>query len=79
MIYLAVLFFILVHGPDGQEIELNIVEISSVRQPRESEGHFSKDVKCLIFMTNGKFVGVKETCGDVIGMIESSPEKEKEK
>jgi hypothetical protein len=73
---LAALLFILVHGPDGQEIELNIAEISSIRQPRSAEDHFNKDVHCLIFMTNGKFVGVEETCGDVIGLI-ATTEREK--
>ena len=76
---LVVLLLILVHGPDGQEIELNVAEVSSLRQPREStEGHVDKDVHCLIFMTNGKFVGTGESCEEVIKLI-VSVEKESPK
>jgi hypothetical protein len=78
MMTLAVLVFILVHGPDGQEIELNVSEISSIRQPRETEGHFNKDVHCVIFMTNGKFVGVEESCGDIlIAVVKTEKENPK--
>jgi hypothetical protein len=66
---LALLYLIFVHGPEGQEVQLNINEISSIRQPREAEGHFSADVRCLVFMTNGKFVGTTETCHEVVGKI----------
>ena len=62
--------FILLHGPGGQEITLNVGEISSIRQPRgEAEGHFAEDVKCLVTMTNGKWHGVVESCLDVIKQI----------
>jgi hypothetical protein len=57
---------IFVHGPGGQEIELNVAEISSIRQPRDTEEHFTGDVQCVIIMSNGKFVGVTETCAQVV-------------
>jgi hypothetical protein len=68
-VVLVVLYLIFVHGPEGQEIQLNVNEISSIRQPRESEGHFSPEVHCLVFMTNGKFAGTTETCREVVGKI----------
>jgi hypothetical protein len=63
------LHLIFVHGPDNQAIELNIAEISSIREPRKSEGHFHQDVKCLVIMTNGKFIGVIEPCPAVLEKI----------
>jgi hypothetical protein len=77
----ATLYLILVHGPGGQEIEINVREISSIRQVRETaDMHFSKDVRCIVIMTNGKFIGVTEECRTVVNKIakldEPDPEKE---
>ena len=66
------LHLIFVHGPGNQRIGLNVDEISSIREPRDSEGHFSSDISCVVFMTNGKWVGVTETCEDVLTKIEHS-------
>jgi hypothetical protein len=50
-------------GPDGQDIEINPVEVVSLREPRGTEAsHFHNKVKCLIFTTDGKFVGVQQDC-----------------
>ena len=60
-----------VHGPDGQKIDLNINEVSSVREIRESEAeHFNKNVNCIVFMTNGKFIGTIESCTQIEESIE---------
>jgi len=66
---LAAVHFIVLHGPDGQEITINIAEISSIRQPRETEGHFNAQVRCLLLMTNGHMNGVVEPCIEVIKLI----------
>jgi hypothetical protein len=66
---LAALHLILVHGPDGQNVELNVYEISSIREPRQVEGHFAKDVHCLIFMTNGKLIAAIEECPEILNKI----------
>jgi hypothetical protein len=67
----ARLLLIHVHGPDGvQEIEVNVMEISSIRQVREgAEGHFAIGTNCVVYMTNGRFVATHEPCIDVIKMI----------
>lgn len=49
-------------GPDGQRIDLNPQEITSVREPR---GGFDKEIHCLIHMADGKFIAVIETCAQV--------------
>ena len=48
-------------GPEGQEVELNADQIVSLREPR-GETHFPKDVRCLIHTSDGKFIGVIESC-----------------
>ena len=54
-------------GPDKQMVEVNPDEIVSIREPRgEVQAHFHKDVKCLIFMSDGKFIGVIENCHVVV-------------
>jgi hypothetical protein len=70
LLLLAEIQFVFVHGPDGQEININVAEISSIRQPREnSESHFAKGTNCLVFMTNGKFIATTELCLDIIKQI----------
>jgi hypothetical protein len=73
----AALLFIFVHGPDQQEIEINVNEISSIRQPREAASeHIGEGVNCIIFMTNGKFIGTVESCREVVkkvAALESKP------
>ena len=72
-ILLALSTFILVHGPGQLEVSVNTGEISSIRQvlhgKDEQSGLHHKDIKCLIVMTNGKFIGTTETCLDVIQLI----------
>jgi hypothetical protein len=65
--------FIDVHGPDNQLVKLNAQEISSVREVRDTEAdHFGKDVECIVFMNNGKFIGTRESCPQVLDLIEKS-------
>jgi hypothetical protein len=60
---LVLLHLIQLHGPDGQIIDVNPNEVSSLREPREgSEGHFPNGTKCIISMTNSKLVFVTEDC-----------------
>jgi len=66
---LAAVHFITLHGPTGQEITVNVVEISSITQRRDAQGHFDDDVRCIVTMTNGKWHGVVEPCIDVIKLI----------
>ena len=76
ILFVLYLNLIYVHGPDGQEIEINVHEVSSIRMPREgSEGHFAKNVECLVYMTNGKFIATKETCLDIRKQISELEEK----
>ena len=70
---IAAFHLIQLHGPNGQQIDLNPHEISSIREPSEgSEGHFEKGTRCLVFMTNGKVNAVSEDCDTVKIMTEEA-------
>ena len=66
---LAVLQLITVHGPGNQRIDLNVEQITTVREPRATEGHFAPGVRCVVSTTDGKWVGVVETCAQVLDLI----------
>ena len=70
---IAAFHLIQLHGPGGQEIDLNPHEIASLREPSSvSEGHFPKDIRCVVVMTNGRFNLVKEDCHTVKTMTEEA-------
>lgn len=73
---LAVVAFnlVILSGPDGQIIRINPSQVVSVREPRNIEGHFHKDVHCLIHMADGKFVAVTESCDIVRQLLEGEPD-----
>lgn len=61
---LAYLHLILLHGPHGHEIRINPEDISALRPPL-AQGHTAPEIRCLVQMTNGKFIGVVESCAKV--------------
>jgi hypothetical protein len=69
MFFLLAIFLEL-HGPNGQIIEVNPNEISSLRTPQAgSSEHFAKGVRCIIKMTNSNINAVVETCETVLFML----------
>ena len=77
----GVVYLIHVHGPDGeQEIEVNVQEISSIRQPREgTEGHLAEGTHCVLYMSNSKFISTAETCREIVKKIAALDEPDPEK
>ena len=72
---------ITVHGPGGEEITLNIDEISSIRQVltgNEDDSAFHRNVKCVVVMSNGRFIGAKESCLDIVHLIAITDRKARE-
>jgi hypothetical protein len=50
-------------GPDGQRIDINESEVTSIREPSSvNQGHFGPGTRCVIVMSNGKFIAVSENC-----------------
>ena len=70
--FFIVIHLILVHAPDGREIEVNPKEISSLRNRQDADGHFAPNVKCVLSMTNGKFIATMEDCKTIVEMVEKA-------
>jgi hypothetical protein len=51
--------------PGGQTVDVNPHKIISLRPPLY-EGHVDNDVHCVVDTSNGKFIGVMETCAAVL-------------
>ena len=70
---IAAFHLIQLHGPGGPQIDVNPHEISSLRDPSVvPEGHFPKEIRCVVVMTNGRFNLVKEDCHTVRIMTEEA-------
>jgi hypothetical protein len=76
LIVLAAVPLILFTGPDGQIIEVNPETVASIRSVRGGD-HFTQAVKCNIFTTDGKNIGVTETCAEVHKRLQQAEEKDK--
>jgi len=60
---------IILHSATGIEIDINEKLITNMRNPEPRNKAFSDNVKCMINMSDGKFVTVKETCEEVRRLI----------
>jgi hypothetical protein len=70
---IAAFHLIQLHGPDGQEIDINPHEIASLREPSSiSEGHFPKGTRCVVIMTNSRLNLVREDCHTIKVMTEEA-------
>jgi hypothetical protein len=58
-----------VTGPNGQRIDINPAQVTSVREPRKDGDHLVKGTKCLIYMANGHFITTVEDCATVRGRL----------
>ena len=73
---LLLVFWIVVHAPDGARIEVNIDSIVAVRPPREHDKRtISKDVNCMILTADAKIIAVVETCEQVMSAVPQEGEK----
>lgn len=63
----AAVHLITLHNPDGHEIDINPPQVTSLRAAPEGQAreHFTGRVRCMINLTDGKFVTVVESCNEV--------------
>jgi ribosomal protein S4E len=63
---------ILLHGPDGREIDVSVDEITSLqcKLPKIDNKLFADGVNTVINLTDGRFVSVRETCQQVRDLVE---------
>lgn len=50
------------HGPTGHLLEVNPAAVSSLRAPIDIKSHWAKNTRCVLVMTNGKYIAVTEDC-----------------
>jgi hypothetical protein len=55
-------------SPDGAAIYVNPQEVVAVRPSRPTD-HFTGTVHCVMFLVDGKFVGLRETCEEVLQTV----------
>ena len=62
---------VMLHGPDGQRVFVNVAEITTIREPisGDLQQHFPRGAQCVVVMVNGKFVATREDCDEVRGLI----------
>jgi hypothetical protein len=63
---------LLLHSVDGREIDVNPAEITSLSEARASgdpKKQFTDNVRCVIFLTDGRYLTVDEECHQIRGMI----------
>ena len=60
---------IVLHSAGGLAIDVNTDQITHLRNPEPSNPSFTRDVKCMINMTDGKFVTVIESCREVLDLM----------
>lgn len=63
----AAVHLIVLHNPDGHQIDINPAQVTSLRAAPEGQAreHFTGRVRCMINLTDGKFVTVVESCDEV--------------
>lgn len=63
--------FVVLHRSDGYEVSVNPAHITSLRSIPGSLGKLMPhDTRCMVGMTDGKFVAVIETCIAVKRLLE---------
>lgn len=71
---MAVLVFLLLHGPDGHEIRVNpesVVSMHSKKDDRADARLFAEGANCLVNMADGKALAVREQCTDIQRLLEA--------
>ena len=61
--------YITLHTLDGRDVHLNTKQIVGIGAPKD-ELLFAGRAKCIVHMTDGKFVSVAEDCTDIKVRVE---------
>jgi hypothetical protein len=72
IVVLVAIRLLQLHGPHDQTIDINPDQVVSLRKPRADEGHFARDIRCLVNTTDGKFATVIEDCATVRALVEAA-------
>jgi hypothetical protein len=74
MLIAAAVVLVLLHTPKGYEVYVNPESVTSMHADRPGATHevFTDAVKCLLNLSDGKFVSVIETCDQVRALLEEA-------
>jgi hypothetical protein len=68
----AALLLVILHGPDGGEISVNPMTVTTMRAARADATKQTIDgVACIITLTDGKFVSVREDCDSASAILQA--------
>jgi hypothetical protein len=67
----AATHWMLLHGVANQSYWVNMDTVTSLRAPLPSDlrGSFAAGTRCVVLMSDGKFIAVTESCETVYGLI----------
>jgi hypothetical protein len=68
----AVLNLVVLHSIEGHEVTISPRQVTSLRAaiPNKSNALIQEDVRCVVGLTDGKFVTVIESCAEVRARLE---------
>lgn len=71
---LAQIVLVLLHGAGGHEVLVNPQQVTSLHAsiPHKPSEYFTDGVRCMIRLTDGKFVTVIESCEAVKHQLEEA-------
>lgn len=71
-VFAATLQLIVLHQPGGRDVVINTAQITTLYAaiPGTSNRLVAQGARCLVLLTDGKHVGVVETCAAVRKLIE---------
>lgn len=74
MYWSIAVILVMLHGPDGREIDIAVDEVTSVhcKMPGTENKLFADGVNAVINLTDGKYVSVKETCNQVRDLLKEA-------
>lgn len=77
MEWLAAVAFIVLHNVDGRELLINAEQVVALSPTNEGKRDGSNSLiapghGCVVALTNGKFVGVIESCDEVAKAMENT-------
>jgi len=72
---IAIPVMIVLHTGTGVTVEVSTEAVTHLRNPEPSNPSFTPNVKCMVNLSDGKFVTVVESCREVRSIMENRKSK----
>lgn len=73
---IATVALIVLHLIDGRTVTINPDQVTRLSEAREDDNEakaLAPGVRCVVYLTDGRFVSVAEECDTVRGLMEATP------